>query len=289
MAKITSGLGTSHIPLLGYLMDKGESHLEKWTPIFKGYEFTKKWIREQKPDVVILVYNDHATTFDMKLIPTFAIGCGESYRPADEGYGARPVPIVNGSPKLAWHIAESVILQGFDLTIVNEMTVDHGLTVPLSMVFGEVEEWPCQVIPLAVNTVVYPAPTGERCLALGKAIRAAVEQFPDDLTVQVWGTGGMCHQLLGERAGLINREWDLAFMDDLKNDYEKLAKISQVEYIRESGTEGSEMVMWLIMRGALNREVQEIHRHYHVPVSNTALGHLIYENASQESEEEKAL
>lgn len=278
MAKIIAGLGTSHIPLLGHIIDKGESRAENWAPIFDGFQFTKRWIKEQKPDVVILVYNDHATAFDMKIIPTFAIGCGEEYRPADEGYGARPVPTVKGAPKLAWHITESLIKQGFDMTIVNEMDVDHGLTVPLSMVFGEVEEWPCQVIPLAVNTVVYPAPTGERCLALGKAIRAAVEQFPEDLNVQVWGTGGMSHQLLGERAGLINREWDLAFMDDLQSHYEALAKISQVEYIRESGTEGSEMVMWLIMRGALNHEVREIHRHYHVPVSNTALGHLIYEN-----------
>lgn len=288
MAKITSGLGTSHIPLLGYMVDKGESHLEKWAPIFDGYTFTKKWVREQKPDVVILVYNDHATSFDMKVIPTFAIGCGEEYHPADEGYGARPVPVVKGSPILAWHITESLIKQGFDMTIVNEMDVDHGLTVPLSMVFGEVEEWPCQVIPLAVNTVVYPSPTGERCLALGNAIRTAVEQFPEDLNVQVWGTGGMSHQLLGERAGLINQAWDHAFMDDLKSDYKKLAAISQVEYIRESGTEGCEMVMWLIMRGALNHDVTEMHRHYHVPVSNTALGHLIYENTDTMNPESKS-
>lgn len=285
MAKITAGLGTSHIPLLGRIIDTGESHKPEWAPIFNGYDFTKQWISSQQPDVVILVYNDHATTFDMRFIPTFAIGCGEEYPPADEGYGPRPVPNVQGAPKLAWHLAESLILQGFDMTIVNEMDVDHGLTVPLSMVFGEVDAWPCQVIPLAVNTVVYPAPTGERCLALGRAIRQAVDQFPEDLNVQVWGTGGMSHQLLGERAGLINQAWDKSFMDRLSHDYEGLSTISQVEFIRESGTEGCEMVMWLIMRGALNRAVKEIHRHYHVPVSNTALGHIIYENVDAESKE----
>lgn len=289
MAKITAGLGTSHIPLLGRIIDTGDSDKPEWAPVFKGFEFTKEWVETQQPDVVILIYNDHATSFDMRFIPTFAIGCGEEFQPADEGYGARPVPTVQGSPKLAWHLAESLILQGFDMTIVNEMDVDHGLTVPLSMVFGEVEEWPCQVIPLAVNTVVYPSPTGERCLALGRAIRKAVEKFPEHLNVQVWGTGGMSHQLLGERAGLINQTWDKAFMDSLSLDYERLSAISQVEYIRESGTEGCEMVMWLIMRGALNQSVNEVHRHYHVPVSNTALGHIIYENVTNENGEDQVL
>lgn len=276
MAKITGGISTSHVPLLGHIVDTGESQSEQWRPVFSGYDFTRQWMKEEKPDVVVLVYNDHASAFDMKVIPTFAIGCGDSFAPADEGYGARPVPLVEGAPNLAWHIAQSVILQGFDITIINEMEVDHGLTVPLSLAFGQPEQWPCKVIPLAVNTVIYPAPTGERCLALGKAIRKAVKSFDDDINVQVWGTGGMSHQLLGKRAGLINREWDTAFMDKLKEDYDELAKIPQVEYIRESGTEGAETVMWLIMRGALGKTVQELHRHYHIPVSNTALGHLVY-------------
>ncbi len=278
MAKITAGVGTSHVPLLGRIVDINQTEAEEWQPIFSGYDFTKKWIAEEKPDVVILVYNDHATAFDMKIIPTFAIGCGEEFKPADEGYGARPVPTVKGEPELAWHIAQSVIQQDFDLTIINEMEVDHGLTVPLSMMFGQPEEWPCKVIPVAVNTVVYPAPSGQRCLNLGRALKKAVESFDGDLNVQIWGTGGMSHQLLGARAGLINREWDTAFLDKLSNDYEELAAIPQTEYIRETGTEGCEMVMWLIMRGALNENINEIHRHYHVPISNTALGHIVFEN-----------
>lgn len=276
MAKVTAGLTTSHVPLLGRIIDTEQTKTADWAPVFSGYDFTQKWLAEEKPDVIVLVYNDHASAFDMRIIPTFAIGCGDEFKPADEGFGARPVPNVIGAPDLAWHIAESVILQGFDLTIINEMEVDHGLTVPLSLGFGQPESWPCKVIPIPVNTVVYPAPTGERCLALGRAIKNAVESFEEDLNVQVWGTGGMSHQLLGERAGLINRDWDNAFMDRLLDDYEALAKIPQTEYIRETGTEGAETVMWLVMRGALGEKATELHRHYHVPVSNTALGHLVY-------------
>ncbi len=275
MAKITAGVGTSHVPLLGRIIDINQSKTDEWKPIFSGYDFTREWIKNEKPDVVVLVYNDHANAFDMTMIPTFAIGCAESYAPADEGYGARPVPVVQGDQDLSWHIAQSVIQQGFDLTIINQMEVDHGLTVPLSMMFDQPEAWPCKVVPIMVNTVVYPAPSGERCVALGKAIRNAIASYDKDINVQVWGTGGMSHQLLGARAGIINRDWDTAFLDKLSNDYEELAKIPQTEYIRETGTEGSETVMWLIMRGALGENVKEIHRHYHVPISNTALGHIV--------------
>ncbi len=280
MAKITAGVGTSHVPLLGRIIDINQTGSDEWRPVYSGYDFSRRWIANEKPDVVVLVYNDHANAFDMRIIPTFAIGCAESYAPADEGYGARPVPTVKGDAELSWHIAESVIQQGFDLTIINEMDVDHGLTVPLSLMFGQPEQWPCKVVPIMVNTVVYPAPSGERCLALGEAIRHAIESYDKDLNVQVWGTGGMSHQLLGPRAGIINREWDTAFLDKLSSRQHELAKIPQSEYIRETGTEGSESVMWLVMRGALNDRVKEIHRHYHVPVSNTALGHIIFENVA---------
>ncbi len=276
MAKVTAGLTSSHVPLLGRIIDIAQTETEQWLPAFSGYNFTRKWLADEKPDVVVLVYNDHATAFDMKIIPTFAIGCADEYQPADEGFGARPVPTVKGAPELAWHMAQSIIQQGFDLTIINEMEVDHGLTVPLSLGFGQPEEWPCKVIPIMVNTVVYPSPSGERCLALGKAIKKAVESFDEDINVQVWGTGGMSHQLLGERAGILNREWDTAFLNKFKDDYEELAKIPQTEYIREAGTEGAETVMWLVMRGALGHNVSELHRHYHIPVSNTAIGHLVY-------------
>lgn len=278
MAKITAGVATSHVPALGRAHDTKSTKQEYWKPIFDGYEFSKKWIKENMPDVVFLVYNDHATAFDLDLIPTFAIGCADNFPIADEGFGPRPVPDVEGAPNLAWHIAQSVIQDDFDLTIVNKMAVDHGLSVPLTMMFGDVERWPVKVIPFAVNVVQYPVPNGARCYALGKAIGKAIKNFDENLNVQIWGTGGMSHQLQGPRAGLINQKWDNEFLDKLINSPEEAAKINHVEYIREAGSEGIELIMWLIMRGALGENIELLHRFYHVPASNTAIGHLIIEN-----------
>jgi len=191
------------------------------------------------------------------------------------------VPVVKGDQKLASHIAQSVILDEFDLTIMNEMEVDHGLTVPMSVMFGELPqdgEWPCLVVPLCVNVVQYPPPTGNRCYQLGKAIRRAIDSYPEDLNVMIFGTGGMSHQLQYKRAGLINPEWDKSFLDRLTSDPVGLSQMPHVDYMREAGSEGVEMVMWHIMRGALDDDVREVHRHYHVPASNTAVGHIILEN-----------
>ncbi len=278
MARVRAGVTTSHVPAIGAALDNGKAESPYWAPVFAGYEFSKRWIAQQRPDVVILVYNDHATAFSLDIVPTFALGCAEQFMPADEGWGPRPVPVVQGHPELAAHIAQSVIQQDFDLTIVNRMDVDHGLTVPLSLLFGQPHVWPVRVIPLPVNVVLYPPPSGRRCFELGKAIRRAVESFDTELDVQVWGTGGMSHQLQGARAGLINSVWDNQFLDRLIGDPESLAGVPHIEYIREAGSEGIELVMWLIMRGALNEQVRTVHRFYHVPASNTAVGHLVLEN-----------
>jgi protocatechuate 4,5-dioxygenase, beta chain len=287
MAKITASVYTSHVPAIGAAMDLKKDHEPYWQPLFKGYEKSKQWMKDNKPDVIILVFNDHATAFDLSMIPTFAIGCAESYQPADEGWGPRPVPVVQGHAALSAHIAQSVIQQDFDLTIVNKMDVDHGLTVPLSLMFGEKDPvngaWPCSVIPFAVNVVQYPVPSGQRCLNLGKAIRKAVESFDQDLNVQIWGTGGMSHQLQGPRAGLINLDFDKAFIERMVNDPEDLAKMPHIDYVREAGSEGIELVMWLIARGAMSdlaggAKPKEVHRFHHVPASNTSVGHLILEN-----------
>jgi protocatechuate 4,5-dioxygenase beta chain len=277
MARITAGVTTSHVPAIGAALDLGKTEEPYWQEVFAGYEWSKQWIAEAKPDVIVLVYNDHASNFSLEIIPTFAIGCADEFAPADEGYGARPVPVVKGHADLAWHIAQSTILDEFDMTIVNKMDVDHGLTVPLSLMFGQPETWPVQVIPIAVNVVQYPPPTGNRCYALGEAIRRAVESYPEDLNVQVWGTGGMSHQLQGPRAGLINSEFDNAFLDRIVSDPEALRRIPHIEYLREAGSEGIELVMWLIMRGALGPDLKQLHRFYHVPASNTAVGHLVLE------------
>lgn len=280
MARLTAGIASSHVPLMGVAIDQGKTNEDYFKPIFAGYDWTKDWIArpENKPDVVILVYNDHASAFDMNLIPTFAIGCAEEFKPADEGWGPRPVPVVRNNPDFAWHVAESLILDDFDMTIINQMDVDHGLTVPLSAMFGQPEEWPVKVVPLAVNVVTYPVPSGNRCWKLGEAIARAVESYPEELNVQIWGTGGMSHQIQGPRAGLINQEWDQRFLDDLTAAPQRLRHIPHIEYLRETGSEGIEMVMWLIMRGALQGRVRELHRHYHVPASNTAVGHIVLEN-----------
>lgn len=291
MARITASVYTSHVPAIGAAMDLHKTHEDYWKPVFAGYDYSKQWMKDHQPDVIFLVYNDHATAFSLDFIPTFAIGTAAEFTPADEGWGPRPVPKVIGHPELASHIAQSVIQQDFDLTIVNQMDVDHGLTVPLSLMCGELDPekdaWPCPVIPFAVNVVQYPVPSGKRCFALGQAIRKAVESFDEDLNVHIWGTGGMSHQLQGARAGLINREWDNRWLDQMINDPVACAHRPHIDYVREAGSEGIELVMWLIARGAMadvnNGQVTGPlptvkHRFYHVPASNTAVGHLILEN-----------
>ncbi len=294
MARITASVFTSHVPAIGAALDQGKTTEDYWAPLFAGYDFSKQWMTDNQPDVIFLVYNDHATAFSLDVIPTFAIGTAAQFQPADEGWGPRPVPVVQGHPDLASHIAQSVIQQDFDLTIVNKMDVDHGLTVPLSLMCGAQDPhagaWPCPVIPFAVNVVQYPVPSGARCFALGQAIRKAIDTYDDDMNVHIWGTGGMSHQLQGARAGLINREWDNHWLDQLINDPVACAQVPHMNYVREAGSEGIELVMWLIARGAMddiNNGQQTgpapklVHRFYHVPASNTAVGHAILENTQR--------
>ncbi|MDH5340660.1 MAG: class III extradiol dioxygenase subunit beta, partial [Rubrivivax sp.] len=287
--RVTASVYASHVPAIGVAMDLGKTAEPYWAPLFAGFEASRAWLKENQPDVVFLVYNDHANAFSLEMIPTFAIGTAAEFRPADEGWGPRPVPKVIGHPQLASHIAQSVIQQDFDLTIVNKMDVDHGLTVPLSLMCGPQDPvngaWPCPVIPFAVNVVQYPVPSGRRCFQLGQAIRRAVASYDEPLNVQIWGTGGMSHQLQGPRAGLINAEWDNRFLDRLIADPKGLAEVPHIEYVREAGSEGIELVMWLIARGAMadvagGPPPRVAHRFYHVPASNTAVGHLILEDAA---------
>ena len=249
-----------------------------WRPIFEGYEPTKKWLADLKPDVMIVIYNDHANGFTFKYTPTFAIGCADSFNPADEGHGPRRVPVVRGDSRLAWHMTESLVLDQFDMTMMNEMDVDHGLTVPLSLACGQPEAWPFKVIPICVNVIQYPQPTAERCYALGTAIRTAVESYDEDLKVVIAGTGGMSHQIHGARSGIINQEFDNYFIDKLTTSPVELTKISHAEYVREVGAEGMEIIMWLTMRGALADNVDVVHRFYHVPAMNTAVGNVVLQN-----------
>jgi protocatechuate 4,5-dioxygenase, beta chain len=279
MAHIVAGVGCSHVPAIGAAIDLGKTQEPYWKPLFDGFQRSKEIMAELKPDLVIEVYNDHGSAFSLQYIPTFSLGVAAEFQPADEGWGPRKVPMVKGDPEFAWYLVESLILSDFDMTIINEMEVDHGFTVPLSLMFGQVPAWPCPIIPLPVNVVTYPPPTGKRCFALGRAIGKAVDEYKKDLRVVIFGTGGMSHQIHGERCGLINKEWDKKFLDRLTDDPEGLAKVPHIDYVREGGAESIELVMWLIMRGALNGKVNEAYRFYHVPASNTAVGNVILTNS----------
>lgn len=279
MAEIIAGIGTSHVPAVGAAIDHNKGSDPYWAPYFDKIQPARDWMAETNPDVCIVVYNDHASAFSLELIPTFVIGVANRFEPADEGYGPRQVPVADGHPELAWHMAESLILDEFDMTIANKMPIDHGCTVPLSVMYDQPDAWPCRVIPICVNVIQYPAPTGKRCYDLGKAIRRAVESFPGDERVAIFGTGGMSHQLQGERAGLVNTEFDLAFLDQMVNDPDAQAQVGHTEYLREAGSEGIELVMWMVMRGALDQQVKEVYRSHHVPTSNTSNGLIVLENA----------
>lgn len=279
MAKIIGGIGTSHIPTIMHVFDTHTNTGPYWEPFNEGIKPLRKWMKEKKPDVCIIVYNDHGSNFSLKNVIPFGIGLAKEYLPADEGYGRRPVPTFQGHPELSCHLVEHFNEKEFDVAMSFELDVDHGFSVPASILFGEdCQEWPCKFIPLYVGVVQYPQPKGNRCYNLGKAIREAVDSFPEDITVAIVGTGGLSHQLQGPRAGLINQEYDKKWLDGLINDPESIKDISLTELIRETGSEGAEAIMWLTMRGALNKDVKTTYRFNHTPVSNTNYTTVILEN-----------
>jgi protocatechuate 4,5-dioxygenase, beta chain len=279
MAEVIWGLATSHVPSIGAAMDRGKTEDPNWKGLFDGYAPARAWLAEHEPDVAIVVYNDHANGIDLDIVPTFGIGTAERYDVADEGFGKRPVPDVVGDPELSLHLLESLVDDGFDLTVFQELDVDHGFTVPLSVWTPDPgESWPCPVIPLLVNVIQYPQPTAARCYALGQALGRAIRSYPKDVKVAILGTGGMSHQLAGARAGYINPEFDHMFLEAIEKDPAKLTTLSRQDYIREAGSEGIEMIMWLIMRGAMNEQVTKVHSHYFVPASNTAAAIALFDN-----------
>jgi len=280
MARIVGGVTTSHIPAIGNAMTKKLESTPYWKRFFDGYEPVKEWLADVKPDIAIVVYNDHGLNFFLNNVPTFALGCADHYENADEGWGLATLASFEGDAEFSWHLAESIISQDFDLATCQEMLVDHGFIVPMALMWRHLPEWPVKGIPFAVNTVQHPIPSAQRCLMLGRALRKAIESYPEDLKVVVFGTGGMSHQLQGERAGHIDVEYDLQCMESVINDPEWLASQSTSSIIERAGTEGVEVIMWLVMRGALHPNVNVVHKHYHVPVSNTGAGVLVLENAT---------
>lgn len=273
MADIIWGLATSHVPSIGAAVDFGKTGDDYWKPLFDGYAPAQEWMSRHQPDVAVIVYNDHANAVDLDLVPTFAIATADRYEVADEGWGRRNVPPVIGHPGLSAHLIASLIDAEFDITTLHRLDVDHGLTVPLSVYCPHPgNAWPCRVVPLLVNVIQYPQPSAARCLHLGQALGAAIRAYPEDLKVAVFGTGGMSHQLAGARAGLINEPFDRMFLEQIETGPERLAAISRDAYIEQAGSEGIELIMWLIMRGALGDRITRVHDTYHVPASNTAAG-----------------
>lgn len=285
MATIVGGIATSHTPTIGFALD---SHKEKdavWAPIFEGYKPVQQWLAEKRPDVLLYIFNDHVTSFFFDHYSQFALGVGDRYWPADEGGGPRKLPAIPGHPALARHIATGLVADEFDLAYFQAKGLDHGCFSPLSLLWPHESGWPGAIVPLQVGVLEFPIPSARRCFNLGRSLRRAIESYPEDLKVAIVGTGGLSHQVHGERCGFNNTPWDMEFLELLEKDPERLTRMTIAEYAERGGCEGSEVIMWLIMRGALSAKVKKLHQAYYLP-SMTPIATVIYENASSEPAEE---
>jgi protocatechuate 4,5-dioxygenase, beta chain len=280
MARILGGIFTSHIPAIGNAIARGLQEDPYWKPFFAAYPPVRAWLDKVRPDLVVVVYNDHGLNFFLDKMPTFAIGAADVYTNDDEGWGLPTLPPFPGDARFSWHVIDALVEAQFDVTTCQEMLVDHAFTVPLSLLWPDPATRPFRTLPVCVNTVQHPLPTPRRCYDLGRALRGAIESYPDDLGVVILGSGGLSHQLDGERAGFINKAFDLMCLDEIASDPQRLAALSIRELVRLAGTQGVELVNWLVARGALPDRVSQTHRHYHIPVSNTAAGLLLLEGAS---------
>lgn len=279
MAKIVGGIATSHIPAIGNAIHQELFEDPYWKPFFDGYPPVREWLDEVKPDVAIVIYNDHGLNFFLDKMPTFAIGAAPQYQHSDEGWGIPTIDPFPGDPKFSWHLINSLVNDEFDICTCQEMLVDHGFTVPMSLMWPERGENQIKTVPFCVNTVQHPLPSPKRCLDIGRALGRAIDSYPEDTKVVILGTGGLSHQLEGERAGFINKKFDMECMDKIVNDPDFYKDFTIRDLVREAGAQGSEFIMWLIMRGALNKNVKALHSNYHIPISNTGAGLLLLDNA----------
>lgn len=278
MARIVGGITTSHIPAIGNAIARGQQQDPYWKPFFDGYPPVREWLAKVDPDIAIVVYNDHGLNFFLDKMPTFSVGAAAQYVNDDEGWGLHPVPPYIGDQEFSWHLINDLVAQEFDICSCQEMLVDHGFTVPMTLMWPERENMRVKSIPLAVNTVQHPMPTPARCYKLGQAIGRAVKSYGTDEKIVILGTGGLSHQLDGERAGFINKDFDLMCMEKIVTDPEALTHYSIHDLVRLAGAQGAELILWLIMRGALDAKVERIHSNYYLPISNTATGLLVLEN-----------
>lgn len=280
MAQIIGGIAASHTPTIGFAFDRDKQDDPAWAPIFGAFAPVQQWIADRKPDVLLLIYNDHVTSFFFDHYSAFSLGVGERWAVADEGGGARDLPAVEGHPAFAAHIGQSLMTDEFDLSFFQDRGLDHGCFSPLSVMCPHEPAWPVQLVPLQMGVLQFPIPSARRCYKLGQALRRAIESYPEDLKVAIVATGGLSHQVHGERAGFNNTEWDARFLDLFERDPEALADMTHAEYAALGGFEGSEVIMWLVMRGALASQVTCLHRDYYLP-SMTGIATAIYEPVEQ--------
>ena len=281
MAQLIGGLASSHIPAIGGAIHKGRQAEPYWAPFFAGYPPVQKWLGEQKPDVMVIFYNDHGLNFFLDKMPTFAVGAAAQYSNADEGWGIPTLPPFKGEVDLSWHIINDLVAKDFDIVTCQEMLVDHACTLPLKLFWPEGKA-PVTIVPININTVQFPLPSAKRCYALGKAVGEAITSWDSNKKVAVLASGGLSHQLDGERAGFINKAFDLQFMDSLVNNPEWATQFSSLDLVEKTGTQGVELLMWLAMRGALSAASPKVTRvtgNYHIPISNTATGLMAFEVA----------
>ena len=280
MAQIIGAIATSHTPTIGFAYDRDKAQDPVWAPIFEAFKPVQNWLQERRPDVLFFIYNDHITSFFFDHYSAFALGVGAEYPVADEGGGARDLPPIGGHPALARHIGQSLVADEFDMSFFQDKALDHGCFSPLSMLCPHEPNWPVQIVPLQVGVLQFPVPSARRCYKLGQALRRAIESYPEDLKVAIVATGGLSHQVHGERAGFNNPEWDQRFLDLIENDPERLAGMTQAELATLGGLEGAEVIMWLVMRGALSSNIRKLHQTYYLP-SMTGIATAIYENKAQ--------
>ncbi|HEX4781243.1 MAG TPA: gallate dioxygenase [Usitatibacter sp.] len=283
MARIIGGIGTSHVPTIGVAYDRGKQADPAWAPLFEGYKPVAKWLAERKPDALVFFYNDHLTSFFFDLYPTFALGASPVFPIADEGAGVRNLPPIRGHPKLAAHLADALVNDEFDIAVFQDRALDHGVNSPLTLLWPHEPDWPGAVVPIEINVLQYPLPTALRCYKLGQSIRRAIESYPGDLDVAIVGTGGLSHQIHGERAGFNNTEWDMKFLELIERDPMQLAKMRHADFIRLGGAESVEVIMWLAMRGALSPAARITHRNYYLATSTAMTVALFEEPALSEA------
>jgi gallate dioxygenase len=288
MARIIGAIATSHTPTIGFAHDRKSPDDPVWGPIFEAYLPVRRWLAEKKPDVLVLTYNDHVTSFFFDHYSAFALGIGEAYAVADEGGGARALPPVRSHAALAQHIGFSLVADEFDMSFFQDRPLDHGVLSPLSMLMPHDPDWPVPVIPLQIGVLQFPVPSALRCYKLGQALRRAIESYPEDLKVVIVATGGLSHQVHGERCGFNNTPWDMQFLELIEKDPTRLTEITQAEYARLGGMEGAEVIMWLVMRGAMSATVRKVHQTYYLP-SMTGIATAIYENEAIVTEVDTAI